>query len=518
MGDQKRSWNYRAEDSTYDLSIADIGLLLPGVYRGFDMTLDGTMILKLTHQTTGFVVTDKAGGTISDKKSAVVSKQGVVVTEDDTETLAIAVGHATLHRIDLIIMDHQYIEVAGGQLATYSVIQGTPAASPVAPAVPNPALQVIIGELYIPATTVALTDAGVVWTREAIPAISGLEENVPLKDKANIFTNTNQFNKGVGFAKGVDVDIALTAGPDLSPSIDISGDNDGIFYKIDDTTVKGQLDLIKANDLGTAIPIILEAQKDIVFKSNAGITIDELSAGYRVIVSQGGLDVNVFEGDYVFLVKVDLAWFIVNIWRKDGALDATQASTFPLTGVDYKCISPVNDQLGNVIQAMINALCNINSTNMNGFRAEKTANQELTTDATPGTKSGEYTFDDDTTAPNFDNGNDMYVDKYIVPVDGVKQKFIAEDIEVEFTTGSAQATTWKIGIYVDGTLAAGTNSSKQFSVAVLTDTVYIPSVITDYLTLNAGQEVTVLIEHVTGGAGGKGLTVKTGAKFSNSFE
>jgi len=203
------------------------------------------------------------------------------------------------------------------------------------------------------------------------------------------------------------------------------------------------------------------------------------------------------------LLITENQWNVVNVWRKDGALDTNQANLFPITGLDNKCFSFVDNKLGTILQDIITNLCNMQTGNAYGFHASKTANQPLDTDHVIGTETI-ITFEDDLNAPYFDNGNDMYIDKYIVPEDGIKQKFIVESLKGSALTASGSFT---IGIYVDG-VAQVTASHGVGS------TLNIPSIATGYLTLTAGQVVDVRMK-VTGA--GTAIALLSGARFSNSF-
>jgi hypothetical protein len=321
MGDQINSWNYEAEDSTYDLSIADIGINLPGVYRGFDMTLEGTMVLKMTHQDTGYVVTDLAGGTISGKRGAIVSRQGVVITEDDTETLPVGVGDVTNDRIDVVIVDHQYTQVTGGQLAIYSIVQGTPSASPVVPTLPNTALQVPIGELLIPSGTTALNDVGVVWTRYPVPYVTA--EKVVTENRENTFSRINtfvdftKFITSVTFGVSLDKDITLTDAPDNSPALNLSLDKGGNYFLLEDPSLHGVIRFIAHPlvEFTSAIPITIEIGNDTIFRHDETPTAAELAAGFRKIVhKKTNLDLSVVVGQYVTIVWFKSEWHIMNVY------------------------------------------------------------------------------------------------------------------------------------------------------------------------------------------------------------
>lgn len=159
---QQRFFNYKDDDLTWTLSRETLTLHKPGLYAGFDAVLGPSMVLTLNHANTGLKsyskthVADAAYG-------VVISRQGTIVREDSSLTFNIA-ANAGEARFDLIYMEHEYMDVQGGVAAVFGLVQGTPAASsvnaPLHPALPNPAKQVAIGALYIPAgTTTSLASA-----------------------------------------------------------------------------------------------------------------------------------------------------------------------------------------------------------------------------------------------------------------------------------------------------------------------------------------------------------------------
>ena len=526
MANQKRFWNYEAEDATFDLSRAFVGITLPGVYRGFDVTLDATLVLKLTHSITGYTETSLLG-VASDKRGLIVSKQGVIITEDDAETLPISVGFAQ-PRIDIIIVEHEFTEVNGGTTAVYSVVQGSPGFGPVPPALPNPEKQVKIGELYIPANITALNDVGVVWTRGKIPVISGLEDNVAIRDEDNTFTESNIFSKAVGLARGSQINVTLTSAPDLTPSIDLSITDDGNYYQLIDSNPYGEVHFVKSNDLGTAISVTFEVKANIIFKHNTVATAQETANGYSKIFNQGGVDINVKIGDFVNLVKYNGIWNVLGVWRKDGALDPTQAAQFPIIGLDNECFAFSNNELGTILQDMITTICNMSTGNAYSFRAEKTVDEDLPINGTAiNSLTDPYQFEDDSTSPNHDNGNDMYTDRYVVGADGIPQKFILENIGITMTVGAGTQYSWSIGIYVstDGgaswnAISGGNNITTfqmDFSVGGSAIIANISSLFTDEVTLNKDDIVAVLIKKENANAAQFNFQLDLGARLSNSF-
>lgn len=182
---QRRYWNFKDDDATFDLNFRELGIFEPGRYRGFDAVLAAGLTLTLNHATTGADKTESDGATIT-RYGIWNSKQGTIVTEDADINLVIAAGDPTNPRIDLIVAQHQYIFSAGGAAAVYLVIQGTPAANPVAPALTVPAQQVILGQLYVPANMTDLNGAGVEYTQIPTPNYAG-DNTIAHTDRTNNF-------------------------------------------------------------------------------------------------------------------------------------------------------------------------------------------------------------------------------------------------------------------------------------------------------------------------------------------
>ena len=210
---QRIYFNYQDNDSTFDLNFAQLGIADAGRYRGFDPVLGAGLILTLNHLTTGV---EKVKEDLNTQVYGVwKTKQGGIVTETDAITLPISAGDATFDRIDLIVGQHEYIQVAGGTAAVYSVIQGTPAASPVAPALSLPNRQVTLGQIYIPANTTNLNDPDVVYTQAETPYFAG-NSGVALINQTNTFTAVQNFQnaiqEGYGQAVFIGSDIRLEDG------------------------------------------------------------------------------------------------------------------------------------------------------------------------------------------------------------------------------------------------------------------------------------------------------------------
>lgn len=187
---QERWWNWQDDDSTFRLNWRDLGIHEPGRYRGFDGDLTfAPLQLNLVHTSTGVTKT-KLNLTTTPKIGVWLSKQGCVITEDSNIIIPITAGN-TLPRIDLIVGQHEYTQIVGGTAATYSVITGTPSLTPVAPTLPFPEKQVILGALYVPANMISLTGPGVVYTPTKVPYFAGTQLSLDDNSDATVINAQN---------------------------------------------------------------------------------------------------------------------------------------------------------------------------------------------------------------------------------------------------------------------------------------------------------------------------------------
>lgn len=204
---QKRYWSYKDDDATADINRWLTGLITSGLYHGFDFNPTANMNLNLVHTSTGFKDVD-AAETESGFQSLIVTRAGAVIKESAAITInGVAAGDATHGRIDVVVLSHEYITTVGGATALYSIITGTPSASPVAPALTDTARQIKIGELFIPANTTALNGGGVTWTRATGPIYAGIDFI-----GSRTYTTQNFITNGQLITASLDaLDIALKA-------------------------------------------------------------------------------------------------------------------------------------------------------------------------------------------------------------------------------------------------------------------------------------------------------------------
>lgn len=292
---QEVFWSYKDDDDTFRFSSRYLGLFPPGRYGGFDASLDATMSLKLNHTTTGSIETDESGSeTVA--KSHLISKQGVSVKEDAQIALSINDGDGANPRIDVIYMEHEYINTLGGTPAIYGVVQGTPAASPVAPPLPASAKQVKIAELFVPSGTTALTDSGVVYTQEEVPVVGNnpFDPNNALLNQVQLFTKlhgTNMVTGGSEVISGSGITLTLH-------------NNSGDFFQIN-------------NNLSNVIYTAIVEDGGVTFPDNYFFAIKYIGIG-SFALKDGGANIQmafnaaflkVETGDIVYIHKNDLSQF-----------------------------------------------------------------------------------------------------------------------------------------------------------------------------------------------------------------
>lgn len=165
---QRRFTNYKDPVNSFPLGEMTIGLFKPGRYNGFDtMSIVGGLTITLDHDGVDNVEKTLINGTPINF-GALKMPSGTVIHEDEPLEFVIDTnaGNTNIRR-DLIICEHEYIEVVGGVEATYLIIKGDNLGN--MPELPNPSKQIIMGYLEIPALA---TDAtGFTWNPTPVPLL-----------------------------------------------------------------------------------------------------------------------------------------------------------------------------------------------------------------------------------------------------------------------------------------------------------------------------------------------------------
>lgn len=188
---QNRRWDYKDEDSTLWMGKANSPFRPAGRYAGFEVDTSSisTNTLKLIH-TNGW---DKVelGSLTKNIYSVWETRQGQSIEQKLPVELLVNTNVSGDPRIDLIVGSHSYVETVGGTAGIYSIVQGTPAANPVAPAVANPLKDVILGRILVPDAATVIAD--MTYVPEPTPSFSG-DDTVGHSHKALEWLDTQTFN------------------------------------------------------------------------------------------------------------------------------------------------------------------------------------------------------------------------------------------------------------------------------------------------------------------------------------
>lgn len=278
---QRIFFNWKDDDLSHDINRRTLGLIDAGLYRGFDANLIAGLNLELIHSVTGADAVDLSLAAET-KFGLVITKQGSIVRDDTVISLPINNNLSGDPRIDVIYLEHEYLQVVGGVAASYGVVQGTASATPVAPALVSPNKQVILGYLYIPDGTTSLTDPGVIYTKAIAP---------PFANDADImYLSKNQTSTGHKILKSLS---GIYQACTFTPTVPggnlgtLSVANKGNYFEvpysnaqeiiITDLTVTGS-----AFDIGT--PMYFYTKQAIYLANNANF----LCKGVRLIPANSG--------------------------------------------------------------------------------------------------------------------------------------------------------------------------------------------------------------------------------------
>lgn len=190
---QIRRFNWLDDDLTASLNKANQGSIPSGRYYGF-VWLDSNPSLTATfeHVDNGMTIIDSDSPiTRTEGVGEWRTKQGGIIQETASITATFD-APSTLDRIDLLVGQHQYVQSAGGAVATYVVIKGTESANPIAPALTLPNEQTILGQMYIPGGGTDLTDA--TFTLAPKPDFAG-DTTVAHLDRTQTFEEENRISQ-----------------------------------------------------------------------------------------------------------------------------------------------------------------------------------------------------------------------------------------------------------------------------------------------------------------------------------
>jgi hypothetical protein len=149
---QHRIWDYHAPEDTELLNSRYKGIIRVGVHFGFEVE----------NATAGFV---------NIREGVLVTADGVRIeeTDDIINLVSIPPNNSGNPRVDYIVCRHKYVKTVPPPLATYSVIAGTPAASPEPPVLPDNA--VILARGLLPDAATAYSEIKLTTPDEVFNAV-----------------------------------------------------------------------------------------------------------------------------------------------------------------------------------------------------------------------------------------------------------------------------------------------------------------------------------------------------------
>lgn len=145
-----RYFNYRDPDSTFLLNNQYRGILRAGVYLGYNVVPgSGDLDLSIDMDTDP----DNTGSMLS----KLITHDGVVVEEDANlvDVATVSAGDSTYDRIDYLVCQYTYNAGSPANDVSYLVVEGTPSATPVPPALTDD--QIPLAEIHVAANATEVT-------------------------------------------------------------------------------------------------------------------------------------------------------------------------------------------------------------------------------------------------------------------------------------------------------------------------------------------------------------------------
>lgn len=153
---KKTFTNFRASVDSFPLGEKHIGIFKPGRYNGFDkMITRGALDITINHS--GKVRKTKTNNTYANAHGVLLFGTGTIFHSDEDVQLQVQsnTGNPNI-RIDYVIAENSYQEIAGGTPVIFSIITGP--ADGTLPVLSNPAKQVHIGVITLNANGYLYTD------------------------------------------------------------------------------------------------------------------------------------------------------------------------------------------------------------------------------------------------------------------------------------------------------------------------------------------------------------------------
>lgn len=213
-------FNFQDPVNSYPLNERGVGLLKPGRYKGYSKaTKEYSGIYKITHDKTNRISTVESvssesllekfarevnpnieGKVLSDKSVVLnygvcVMPTGVVVHDTDDIRVNITQNNLSDTRFDLLVINHEYINIAGGASPTYEVVVGTTPGS--LPTLPSQDKKIALGIFEVPKGDLSTV------TVKYKPLVSPQLGDIGLEELANIILGKFDISDATTDNKGI---------------------------------------------------------------------------------------------------------------------------------------------------------------------------------------------------------------------------------------------------------------------------------------------------------------------------
>lgn len=164
-----------------------LGVLQPGVYRGFDEVVFAGLNGTFSHSVTGIEKSNLAADGFSAKTAILITPQGSIVHEDASVVIPVDYNDGnSQNRIDYLVGTHSYQNSPGGVDMVFSIIKG-PLEDESEPVLSNPESRILIGKIYIPAG--AVDHSGTTYKREKRPGLAN--QNLEIQSSGDTLNITD---------------------------------------------------------------------------------------------------------------------------------------------------------------------------------------------------------------------------------------------------------------------------------------------------------------------------------------
>jgi hypothetical protein len=173
---------FRDPVNSYPLGEMTLGMAKPGRYSGFDVLEERTGLeikinhgglLKKSSVSESDIVTEITFGCLLTPNGSVIHNENNGVDNGVDLTIDHNIGNANI-RYDLVVCEHEYIQVVGGQPPSYFIQKGNNLGD--VPVLANPEKQIVIGVISITGEGYQFTDLSYIKSAIPLPGDSDISD------------------------------------------------------------------------------------------------------------------------------------------------------------------------------------------------------------------------------------------------------------------------------------------------------------------------------------------------------